>query len=436
MPDPAVIITDIISTIIEPIMEPRQTPPPLPYRPVHSIGFKFAIIVLLCTASVIVSVIFHAAIYNSNRHKQTIGEMLMEYGDDVNINGPILYTDTAAIYDLNDRPETFVCDVSVDSKRIRRNVHEVEAFKAHVAMSGTIDRHTLEVPVVDPDLIGKVPDSAVYKTNVLILMLDTDPRQVSGLTSLTIGGKTVEWECAGSYFTAQVNITDMPEIIEYSTEFNVRGTGSIYINQAGRKSDITIKGTSESTSFAREHRPEEYTAADGRFTARWSDTSNFTEQSFFIGTNYAGIDFPLGVGQSRKLSRSLKSSFVLFAMVLLFVLSTEVTLRRDIKLLSYCLITCSLALFLILLLILSESMIFGIAYLIASLLIITLIAFYLHRLTGSKKTAIITVCALAVLFLCNYIMLSLTTFSSLMATLLLLVSLITTMFIITEKPHR
>lgn len=372
---------------------------------------------------------FYAEFYRGNRHnKKIIDEILTEYGDDVNINGPILYTE--GFHNLNDGPETFVCDVSVDCKRIRRNVHEVEAFKAHVTISGTIDRHKLEVPIVYPDLIGNVPDSAAYKTNdILILTLDTDPRQVSALTPLTIGGKTVEWECAGSYFTAQVSITDMPEIIEYTTEFNVRGTGSIHINQAGRKSDISIEGTAESTSFVREHRPEEYAAGNGRFTARWSATRDFTVPSY-IQTDYTCIDFPLGIGQYRMLSRSLKSAFVLFVMVLLFVLSTEAILRRDIRLMSYCMTACSLALFFILLLCLSELMIFGIAYLIASLLIIALIAVYLHRLTGSKITGIITACVLSTLFLCFYIMLCLSTFSFLMGALLLLVSVIITMFII------
>lgn len=417
-------------------MEPKQTPPPLPYRPVHSLGSKIAIIGTICVLSIFVSIIIYGSLYSRNHHnKEILGEMLTEYGDDVYINGPILYA--ADYHDLDDGPEIFACNVKVDNKRVRRNIHEVEAFKAHVTMSGTIDRHKLEVPVIDSKLLGKVPpDSSVYKTNdILTLRLETDPRQVSELTPLTIGGKTVEWERTGGYFYAHVSITDMPEIMEFSTEFNVRGTGSIYITQAGRKSDISIEGSTENITFGGERQPEEKTASDGHFTAHWSSERDYTVPSYIqtsIQNAYIGVDFPLGVGQYRKISRSIKSSFIIFALVLIFVLTSERIIRRDIRLLSYILIAGTSVLFFILLLSLSEIMAFDIAYIIASLLAIGMITEYLRRLLGSKKACIITACGLSVVFLCYYIMLCLPALSSLMGAVLLFTAIIA-MMIITLK---
>ena len=418
-------------------MDPKLTPPPLPYRPVHSLGSKIAIIGTVCVLSIFVSMIIYGILNHQSPHnKGILGEMLTEYGDDVYINGPILYAGDFS--NLDDGPDIFACNVKVDNKRVRRNFYELESFKAHVSISGTIDRHKLEVPVIDSKQSDKVPlDSPVYKTNdILTLRLETDPRQVSELTPLTIGGKTVEWKRPAQDLCAHVSISDMPEIMEYSTDFIVRGTGSINITQAGRKSDISIEGNTENITFGGESQPDEKNAGNGHFTAHWSVDRDYAVPSYFhvpsyFQTTYAhiGVDFPLGVGQYRKICRSVKSSFVIFVMVLIFVLTSERIIRREIRLPSYILIAGTIVLFFILLFSLSNIMAFDIAYLIASLLAIGMITEYLRRLLHSKKACIITACGLSVLFLCYYIMVCFPALSILMGTILLTTAIIALMVI-------
>ena len=110
------------------------------------------------------------------------------------------------------------------------------------------------------------------------------------------------------------------------------------------------------------------------------------------------------------------------------VLFTEIVMKRNIPLVNYFLIGAALIIFYTLLLSFSEHMSFGIAYVIASIMTIALIAGYMWKMLSSRKTGIVIGTILSVLYISCYILLSLSTYALLLGSLILFIALAAMMY--------
>lgn len=391
-------------------MYSMQTPPPIPVRTRMAYGTKVLLLGLQCGMLMIGAlVVWLMTESRYERSRDVTDQIVNDWGGPVIINGPaaIGHADsTSWIY-----PTIFNCEAKVDTKSLHRNIFEAEVFNAHVALSGTFNRNR---NVTDNDS--------------LYIELSVPATQLSKLSTLEIGGTTVEWNREEGHLFVEIDISEMPQVIQFSTAFDIRGAESLFVTQIGEHSFITIDGEARNPSFQGSKLPDERSLSGGSFSAKWETTGALTPAPDFKASDSVGAEFLVGVDRYQKVTRSLKYAFMIILLTYASVLFAEIVMKRYIPLLNYFLIGAALIIFYILLLSFSEHLRFGIAYLIAAAMTVSLIAGYMWRMLGSRKVGIAIGVILTGMYVSCYILLTLSTYSLLLGSLILFMALAAMMY--------
>lgn len=387
------------------IMDNIQLPPPIP-RKRMSLGVKILLLGIQCGLLMIGALAIWIMSYSrDDRNKDVAEQIVSEWGRSVYINGPTVkeHLDSVAWV----RPLTFTCSANVETKSLHRSIYEVEVFNANIKMAGSLNK-----------------DSISIFSDTVYLELGVDTKQIAKLSDLKIGGKTVNWSKSDNFLFAKLNVSDMPEIIEFSTDFDIHGSGALFIKQIGEESTITIDGEASNPSFKGRSLPNERSLIRNRFSARWDGEGVLpagvvhTDEFQFVGTN-----FLIGVDRYQKVSRSLKYAFLIILLTYISVLFTEIVLKRNIPLLNYFLIGAALILFYSLLLSFVEHLSFGVSYLLASVMTVALISGYMWKMLLSRKVGLVMGAILTGLYISCFILLSLSTYALLLGSLILFIAI-------------
>lgn len=393
------------------ISDNQTTPPPFPYdnhKPV-SYGKKIFLMGLMCCVLMFgVLAIWLMSYSRESSNKEVAESITAQWGNSVYITGPTAKVNIGKFF--GQIPITFECHSEVITKSLHRSIYEAEVFTANVNMSGSFDRDSLR-------LLG---DTVVFE-------LDVITKQIVKLHSLKVCGKTIPWHKSDYYLFAKVDLNDLPEKIDFSTDFEVRGSKALFIKQIGETSTITINGEASNPSFNGCSLPIERNSRGGRFAAKWEDAVpagvKYTDELGFVGTN-----FLVGVDRYQKVVRSMKYSFIIIILTFISVLFVEIIRKQPIPLLNYFLIGAALIIFYSLLLSFVELIPFGFAYLIASAMTVALITGYMWKMLQSRKLGLSIGGVLALMYLFCYIMLSISTYALLFGSLLLFFSLAAMMY--------
>lgn len=386
-----------------------QTPPPLHGKNRTNYGTKALLLGLQCGLLMIGALVIWIMSYSREELNSDVAQQIVnDWGKSVFISGPSVVENLdSADWVL---PETFACQADVETKSLHRNIYEAEVYDAHIAMSGTFNKDSINVP-----------------SDTVFIQLGVDTKRIAKLRALKIGGKTTDWYKSDFFLFAKVDLSEMPEIIEFSTEFNIHGSDALFIKQIGWKSNVTIDGEAANPSFSGSSLPDERSLDGRRFSAEWeSETTSpvvYQDELGFVGAN-----FLVGVDRYQKVSRSLKYAFIIIILTYTSVLFTEIIMKRFIPLLNYFLIGTALIIFYILLLSFTEHVTFGIAYMIASAMTILLISAYLWRMLRSVKAGTIIGCILTTIYISCFILLSLSTYALLLGSLILFIALAAMMY--------
>lgn len=386
------------------MMDNIQLPPPIP-RKRMSLGVKILLLGLQCAFLMIGALVIWGMSYSRDERNKDVAEQIVsEWGRSVYINGPTAkeHLDSAAWV----RPSTFMCAANVETKSLHRNIYEAEVFNANIKLAGSFSKDSLSI-----------------FSDTIYLQLGVYTKQIAKLSDLKIGGETVNWSKSDCFLFAKVDISDMPEIIDFSTDIDIHGSGALFIKQIGKESTITIDGEASNPSFKGRSLPNERGLRHNRFSARWEGEGVpagivHTDELQFVGTN-----FLIGVDRYQKVSRSLKYAFLIILLTYISVLFTEMAMKRNIPLLNYFLIGAALILFYSLLLSFAEHLSFGISYLIASVMTVALISGYMGKMLSSRKVGLVMGAILTGLYVSCYILLSLSTYALLLGSLILFIAL-------------
>lgn len=382
----------------------NQLQPPTPHKK-KSLGVKILLLGLQCGLLMIGALSIWIMSYSRDERNKDVAEQIVsEWGRSVYIQGPTVkeHLDSSTWV----RPLSFTCTANVETKSLHRNIYEAEVFNANIKLAGSFSK-----------------DSISILSDTIYLELGVDTKQIAKLSDLRIGGETVNWSKSDYFLFAKVDISDMPEIIDFSTGFDIHGSGALFIKQIGEESTITIDGEASNPSFKGRSLPNERRLRRNRFSARWEGEGVpvgvvHTDELQFVGTN-----FLIGVDRYQKVSRSLKYAFLIILLTYISVLFTEIAMKRNIPLLNYFLIGAALILFYSLLLSFAEHISFGISYLIASVMTVALISGYMWKMLSSRKVGLVMGAILTGLYVSCYILLSLSTYALLLGSLILFIAL-------------
>lgn len=385
---------------------PPQIPPQMPVKQPMRFGDKVILLAIQCGVLMIgAALIWLMSDSRDESSKKVSNQITQEWGEHVSIFGPFA-TDSHGSYGIPKNaitPETFKCEANVETQSLHRNIYEVEVFNAHVTIGGTFNKASL-----------------TSRYDSVYIQLNMPTGQIVNLAPLEIAGKNIDWQKSNHCLYARVDVSDTPELIEFSTKLDIRGSHQLSIDQIGHFSTITIDGDANNPSFQGSRLPINRDIQGRQFSAKWeTDTATLTE----FDRSRVGVDFLVGVDRYQKVNRSLKYAFMIILLTYISVLFTEIILKRKIPLFNYFLIGAALIIFYILLLSFSEHVSFGIAYLIASIMTISLITGYMWKMIGSRTVGTVIGAILILLYVSCYIMLCLTTYALLLGSMILFIAL-------------
>ncbi|MDE5869109.1 MAG: cell envelope integrity protein CreD [Muribaculaceae bacterium] len=384
-------------------------PPPVPEKK-KSYGMKALFLGLQCALLMVGVLAVWILLYSrENNERHVSQEISNEWGGAVHIKGPLIKL--SADSDKSFLPETFVCKANVDTKSLHRNIYETEVFLATVNISETFDKNLLPAD-----------------TDTLYLRLEVNPVHITNLSPLKVGRDSLNWSRYEHGLYAEINVAHLPDKINFSTSFDIRGSEQLYIVPIGKDSKITIEGEAPNPSFKGNSLPVERRIDGKEFFALWESSGNETKISPDNDCNCVGTWFLVGVDRYQKVHRSLKYAFFFIFLTYLSVFFIDVLKRRDIPLLNYFLIGAALIIFYTLLLSFAEHLSFGLSYLIASAMTILLITAYMWKMLRSRKSAAAIGLILVGEYSSCYVMLSLSAYALLYGSLLLFIVLACMMY--------
>ncbi len=384
-------------------------PAPQPFRKRVSYGKKVFLMGLQCFVLMIGALIVYIISEERESRLADVSQSIREeWGSVLYVSGPEILDGRKASLPLC--PESYKCDINVESKLLHRNIYEVGVFDAEVNMSGSFITND----------VRSAGDSVK-------LIVYVNPKTITGLKDVVINGKPYKWSKSSDHLFAKIDTADLSDAVNFEISFHSRGSGGISVGQWGRESDICISGRADNPSFGGSDIPDTRLIEGKNFSACWhnSNDSGYADRN---KTGFVRVDFLVGVSLYQKVSRSLKYSFIIILLTFVSVLFIEIMMRHPIPLFNYFLIGAALVLFYCLLLAFSEHIAFGYAYMTASVMTVVLISGYMWRILSSKKTGMAICVILTGMYLGCYIMLCLDTYALLLGAILLFAALAATMY--------
>ncbi len=365
-----------------------------------------------CLLAVCLCIVW-ALISTRERDSRAVDRSIVEqWGESVDIQGPML--NDSLDCSLSIVPYEFTCHAKVDAQTLHRNIYETQVFTADVDMTFSFLLHDLRV--AGPD------------ATISLELGDTEPLN---LAPLETEGRKVEWKKVPDTWTAtyyvpvselNLNLDSNERLATFTTRLQCRGSNSIRIQETGGSSKITISGNATGPSFGGAI-PVSRKVTDNTFTATWDNSTSSRYTAELSDYGYAKCTFLSGVDKYRKVDRAAKYGFLIIFLTLLSVLCVEVIKKQPIPLLNYFLIGAALVLFYSLLLSMSEFVTFGVAYLIASIMTVGLIAGYIAKMMQSRAMGMTIGGVLSVLYALCFGLLIVSTYALLMGSLVLFAAL-------------
>jgi inner membrane protein len=192
------------------------------------------------------------------------------------------------------------------------------------------------------------------------------------------------------------------------------GTQQLNFLASGMQETIQIQGDWKSPSFTGDLLPQSRNVDKQGFTATWHTnfltTGNkqyWSNSASDIQLANVGVDFLIMVDSYQQATRALKYAILFLLLTFMTFFFTETITKQRIHPIQYLMVGCSLIIFYLLLLSLSEHMRFGWAYLVAAIGIVMQISLYCYSILKTRKFAMQVGGLLSGLYVFLYILLRL-----------------------------
>lgn len=186
---------------------------------------------------------------------------------------------------------------------------------------------------------------------------------------------------------------------EFKFSVNLNGSKNISFVPLGKKTSVQIKSSWSNPSFNGKYLPDSHSVTDTGFEAQWDIfdyNRNYPQQwlgaSHKVESSGFGVDLYMPVNHYQKNMRSAKYAILIIALSFLVYFFFEILNNRKVHPFQYILVGLSLSLFYALLLSITEHLGFDLAYLMATIMVISLIVGYSSAIFKDKRlTGLLTV---------------------------------------------
>ena len=328
-------------------------------------------------------------------------------------------------------PETLNIKGDVLTEKRHRSIYQTVVFTANMNLSGefvipeikTGDRS--EILWKESYFTVGISDNRGLKGGVALKTDSTDIEAIPGL-------EDTELFASGITFPSELHSENKK--INFSVSFKLSGSESLSFSPVGKATTVNLQSPWNSPGFKGNFLPIDRTISDSGFKSEWLITNlnrnfpqSWTGNAYNPGIDSFGVDFVLQVDHYQKSLRSAKYGILFIALTFLSLLFTELTIKENIHVFQYLLVSLALVLFFSLLNALSEHIGFNAAYLISSASIILMISLFLRTIIRNHRPVFLISALLVFLYSFIFILLTLNDYAYLAGNIGLFILLAITM---------
>lgn len=316
-----------------------------------------------------------------------------------------------------------------------RGIYEVAVYKTDLGITGffnSVQWQKLNVPAEN-----------ILWNEVLLLLKVQD--QLKGINE----DIRVNWNDSSLVFNPQaagqtsmddalvtavhLNVESAGKSIRFSMKFSVNGSGQLLFAAAARENRIEMKSSWPNPSFTGVKLPDTREVKDSGFVAVWRYMNRAMPQVLTVGVpNFSaaqmGADLLITVDSYDKTERSVKYALLCIVLTFAAFFLVESIYKRPLHLVQYGLAGLALVLFYTLLLSISEYTGYNLAYLVAGIATIGLVAWYTGGILKSAKLALFISFVLTVVYAYVFSIIQLQDYALLMGSIGLFVALAVIMY--------
>ncbi len=362
------------------------------------------------------------------------------WGKEQTVLGPILMVPYKTVKVIDEKryekmntayflPETLQVEGAITPKNRYRGIYNVLVYQSAIQLSGNYKR---------PDFTSIQPDSSMVlwnKSKVVfnvsdITAIKSDLQLEWDNQSFPIENEIREEPYLNNALVASVDMTNLQASYTFQLSLALNGSKELAFIPVGKTTEVQLEGAWPHPSFKGRYLPDEHNISEKGFLANWKvyHLNRSFPQYWKTGVpDFYGYDIGLSlfepVNDYVSNYRSIKYAVLTIVLTFLTYFFIEIFVRQKFHLVQYLLTGCSLLIFYILLLSLSEHFGFTSAFVIASFLNIGLIGFYTFGFIKVTKYRLVFIGMLSGLYTYVYAMLQAEVFALLIGSIGLFVVL-------------
>lgn len=329
-----------------------------------------------------------------------------------------------------------VLDVKGDlqAESLHRGIFDVVVYKGDIQFKAEFGNIPLQK-------LGITPDQVLWDQASFLISV-SDLRGIGENPDISLNNSPLLSEPFSANQSLQkglqfpVSLDSLSKELNFSGSLKLKGSKDFQLVPLGKTTVMNLSGNWPNPSFQGEFLPEKRELTKDGFQSTWkvlhfnrpfgqefSNTlPNFSESSF-------GLSLKLPVDQYQQSIRTSKYAILIIVLSFLALFLMETFSKRRIHPLQYTLVGFALVLYYTLLIALSEQFGFTIAYLIASIATVGLLAFYSKSLFSKVKTSAIFSGILTAFYIFIFVIIKQQDYALLIGSIGLFLALALTMFI-------
>jgi inner membrane protein len=336
---------------------------------------------------------------SSRREYETVAqkEVAKGWGENVTFGSPVIFASEREVY-----PASSETTIEVESKEKKRGVFRVPVYNA-----------TLKTKVIFHKPATKKNETPMDKKLSELDHLTLSVKPIASLQSFKVkelaSGKELKAKLVDGGI--RLSVDELPDkdffANQLEIEVSTRGTGPITYESNSDQDKVKMVGNWTKPKFVDEILPTETKLSSKGFEASWTlnalpkwEDGSREEKSIGLNHLWIGTDYSM-------IEKAVKYGILFIALTFILVFVVEFMSKAKIHPLQYGLIGLSISVFYVLLLAISETISFDIAYLISSLAVTGLIVSYVRGFLNQKKFVRMILSEQIVLSAFFYILLSL-----------------------------
>lgn len=441
----------------------------------NSITLRIASIVILILLLLIPTSMIESLIRErQNYRQQAIREVSSSWANAQTLGGPILTIPFRTSYRNSDNqlvetteyahflPDELSINATISPELRHRGIYEAVVYRSVLNFSGYFPAPNLEMINLsegqmhweDAFIALGIPDMRGIEQKIIIEWKENEYAFDPGAGSGNV---------LSSGVSVNVPVDSASRTYKFSFSIELNGSGSLGFLPLGKTTNVELTSPWTNPSFVGAFLPDEHDITQEGFNAQWQVlhlNRNFPQawkgdQYVFPLENIAppeddylyppyraeaalqgnaqsygfGVNLLLPVDQYQKSMRSVKYAIMFIALTFLTFFFVEILNRKRIHPIQYLLVGLALCIFFTLLVAISEHTSFNLAYIIATVMVTSLIAIYVQAIFKHKKLTSMLTLLLLLMYGFIFTLLQLQDYALLIGSIALFIILAVVMYI-------